>query len=647
MTPFSVNRSRFGPWFKSTGWRWAILIVGFAKLWMVAGDEMLAQDYDAHDYAQSATTMVWGGSLPSHPPGFPMIAGIVAQFGVPWRLALEVLYLASCGLLAAGIISLLRSCVIAVLLFAAIAWHPWTLSGFHAFWSYPFVLVLSVALLSIMFRILGQPSNEWTWPIFVGEGCILFFWEWSRTEDPLVYGTFALFVGLALALSRRETHPASWKKRVVLLALPVLMVISLSTGVRLINYFEYGIYAKSRMTSPGLTALMKALYQIKPERDLRYAPVTRSSLQAACDASPTLRQFESTLLDPRNHESRVGESITKVPGEFGPWLIWLLPGSLPWDSREANQVMLAAASEINDALRDGRLSRRHAYYPLDPNWRLWLPGLVPSFVACLRSASSIQRWKSWEGDVTDSPYLEHDFDEAANRRAASAYSPMLLVDGSVPLSRPSIDSVGVEDQRGKLLAASALLTNWLDGGMVFHLRSPSPKESAGFKLLFFQKGTPQFAEQGHTSEWWFTNQYTTVSNTAVLPDTGEKIDYSYRLSVAEFNKKRRMQSWEPRTEILCKVLSWSAAFATLIIVLFGETWDKDRFRRVLACLMLVVGWLVGRATLYGLYDANFAFTVERFMRCVSPLFVLILVLAAAVAAALLKSFFHKTQAGEV
>jgi hypothetical protein len=396
------------------------------------------------------------------------------------------------------------------------------------------------------------------------------------------------------------------------------------------------------MTDRGLTALMKALYRIKPERDLRYAPVTRKSLQMACEASPTLGRFESALLNPRNSNTRIGQEITKVPGEFGSWLNMLLITSLPWETPEGNHAMLAAASEINEALDDGRLPRRHASYPLDPNWRLWLPDLLPSFVASLRSASSIQRWKSWENEVTGSPILEQVFDEAANRRAVSAYSPTLLVEGLMESPISSIDSVAVQDQRGRLLAASPLLTNSLEGGMVFHIRSPLPKESSAFDLLFYKKGTLQFVEHGQTSVRRTTNQWTTLTNTAVLPDTGERIDYSYRLLLNEFKKKTRMESWEPRTEILCKALCWVVAFATILVVLFGETWEKDRIQQVLACLVLVTGWLLSRAALYGLIDANMAYTVERYMRCVSPLFVLILVLASAIVGLLLKRMFYKT-----
>jgi hypothetical protein len=56
------------------------------------------------------------------------------------------------------------------------------------------------------------------------------------------------------------------------------MVFVLGTAFRIANYFHYGIYAKSEISAPGLTELMTALYKIKPERDFRYAAVTRQSL---------------------------------------------------------------------------------------------------------------------------------------------------------------------------------------------------------------------------------------------------------------------------------------------------------------------------------------------------------------------------------
>lgn len=89
MAPVRPSGSWFAPWFKSTGWRWTILILGLAKMWVVAGDEMLPQVYDSHVYARSARALVWGDDFIIIPAGFSMFAGIIAQFGSlggwPWN----------------------------------------------------------------------------------------------------------------------------------------------------------------------------------------------------------------------------------------------------------------------------------------------------------------------------------------------------------------------------------------------------------------------------------------------------------------------------------------------------------------------------------------------------------------------------------
>ena len=67
---------------------------------------------------------------------------------------------------------------------------------------------------------------------------------------------------------------------------------------------------------------------------------------------------------------------------------------------------------------------------------------------------------------------------------------------------------------------------------------------------------------------------------------------------------------------------------------------------MLACLLLVTGLLAGRAALYGLIEANVGWGAERYMRCVSPLFVLVLFLATAAVAALLRKMMSKDSGSE-
>ena len=226
--------------------------------------------------------------------------------------------------------------------------------------------------------------------------------------------------------------------------------------------------------------------------------------------------------------------------------------------------------------------------------------------------------------ISDRPTLEHIFDEAANRRAVSAYPRVLLAEGTVTCPADAIDSVALTDQHGRLLSASTLVSNRLDGTLVFRMRAAVmdavERVPTDYGLDFFRQGKLQFSDRGHQLETW--------TNAAVLPDTGAQVIYSSSFSLAQPLNKARLESWEPKAEAWGKVLFWTA----------DRGWASGVYEGPirLAGLLLVAGWLAGRAALYGLLDATTGWGAERYMRCISPLFILILVLAAAAAAGFLK-----------
>jgi hypothetical protein len=59
-------------------------------------------------------------------------------------------------------------------------------------------------------------------------------------------------------------------------------------------------------------------------------------------------------------------------------------------------------------------------------------------------------------------------------------------------------------------------------------------------------------------------------------------------------------------------------------------------RSTTLCLLLAAGSFAGRAALYGLLDANVGWGFGRYMRCVSPIYILILILGIMVATAWLR-----------
>ena len=72
------------PW----NWSWYLVATGLLKIWMVADSEIVISMLDdAKNYSVLVVGNVWDThDLIAHPGGFPAIAWIAAQLGIPWRL---------------------------------------------------------------------------------------------------------------------------------------------------------------------------------------------------------------------------------------------------------------------------------------------------------------------------------------------------------------------------------------------------------------------------------------------------------------------------------------------------------------------------------------------------------------------------------
>jgi len=616
-------------------WRYALLGCGILKLWVVAGAEVLACAPDAYGYAQTVIDSVWGKNpMLFQPVGFPFIACVFKQLGVPWRLALELLYLLACAGIAGALASLLRSRLAALAMFLVLAWHPWPLSQFNYFLSEPVVLVGSLAALWLMMRLLEEPCLAWRAGPLMGIAVVLFFLDWSRHEIMVILPTYGLFIALALILARQELKWEQWR-RFGLLALPVVVIVGGSLAVNTINYFYYGMFAKSARVSHGFSALVSALYRIKPEKEVRFAAVTRNSLEAAIGVSPTLARYQTWLLDTNSSIIRSGEQQTGLPGEFGSQVEALLYNAVyvkaGWD---ADSVMSAAAAEVIGALRDGRLPGRRARFPFDPLWRQWVPELPSSFLKHLAIATSIKSGR----DYCDYPLPGYLFDTAATRRAMSANPLVLRAEGALRGPFGACDSVALIDDRGCLRGASVIATNSMDF-QVFDIQAKDSDGTGAYGLAFFREGRLVSSERAHDLNWWETNRqsFKLVSG----DEKSSYIECSGKVYQAKSPQVAQFNLWRDRISAKYRLMLWAAVFCTMGLCLFGDTMEKSRFKTVLGCFVLVLGWLVGRAAFYALVDVNMRWDPVRFMSCVAPLSAVLLFLSAALAGGLLQGMIRR------
>ena len=389
------------PW----SWTWYLIAAGLFKLWMVADSEIVISMLDdAKNYSMLVVGNVFDThDLIAHPGGFPAMAWIAAQLGIPWRLFLELIFICSSGVFAIVAANFLKSKLVAACIYTAMIFNPWTFSGFEDFMPVPALLVITILLWATILWILNKSPESWSSPPFVVLGILLSFWNWIRIEDPLVYASYGVVCLGLLLVWYFSLHRISLLRILGLFCIPLVMLVLSTTFLKAANYVNFGVYSKAQVDMPGLLALLKTLYQVDAGKKTPYSPVTRESLSKAIDQSPTLQPFKDKLLD----------------REFGSSLNWQLKRQIPGTIKQKNALMLKAADEIKEAMARGKLPNGLDSFPLNPHWDLWVPRLPATFVKVTGYLFANQPWQTTPKDASD---LNNLFDHSASRRSGEELS---------------------------------------------------------------------------------------------------------------------------------------------------------------------------------------------------------------------------------
>jgi hypothetical protein len=221
----------------------------------------------------------------------------------------------------------------------------------------------------------------------------------------------------------------------------------------------------------------------------------------------------------------------------------------------------------------------------------------------------------------------------------------------------AIDSMAVSDEQGRWLGASRVTGSlpW-EQGQPFAIRSYVEEEPASYRLTFFRQGrTQHVAEVKPDPMPAWTSGNSRYSRTVdqseskvALAEGGGSFGYHFKAAVVEPTLQMRREAWEKVLgryyfpALLC-ILGLACAWSLL-----RRRWESEQLRSGTLCLLLAAGWFTGRAALFGILDANFGgyfFQAGRFMRCFSPVFIVILILAVSVAAGFLRLRLRAAFAG--
>jgi hypothetical protein len=615
----------------------AAVALAVAKLFLSADEDVVARVYSSEQYA-ARTLEVWGGDF-TPPVGFPAVSNLLYQLGIPYRVAIDLIYLAACWFVARALLRATGSLLVSLIALSALALHPWPMVAFRYYYPDSLFACWGLVALGSATALLGRDRIRLGDPLLWLGALALALCDSTRLETPVllaIQASWALLIALRLpgADFRRRLREAA-----LVFAIPAAALVATQTAIKWMNYRSFGVYALAVHTAPGLSALMGALYRIDTPDPSYYAPVTTQSLRAACKASPTLAAYEAKLLDPNNPATLTGQQYTGRPGEVGSWLNWLLMKSIEGkDVAETDGIMQRAADELTAAMRAGRLASRTAYYPVDPNFAIWLPH-VPAKLAKL--AGQLVRIAEWQPDSDDSSLAVDEFagrsadsrmfDRAANRRSLASRPRVVSVRAAAFSDVGAIDLVSLEDCDGRVLAAAtpALPAKASDGHVA---------ERASFDLTADFSGDFKTARLGF---WRGGARLGSVALNAVRFGTSEvALEGSSERVVLDlkkreyFDARRAYQGRQDFKRLVTRIYLPALLVACcLVAVSFATGASTATTRRLLFASAIVASAIVVRVLFFTVLIAMMSWAQPRYIQSFSPFLVPMMLTVSAAAGA--------------
>jgi hypothetical protein len=424
-------------------------------MYLVADDVPVPQIHDPVYYAQTASFYFSDdpfAMLPLHRPGLGMLAAVVGELGIPFKLFLDWLLIVVAtwsGLVICRLTGFHWPGLVAAVM---ILLHPWFVVYSSLFMTEPLVSLLLLLLLLTSVQLLCRPFQEWSPGVALCATAAACCYVLTRHEFLLLAGFYGLIAVVFLYRQRRSLdrrvlrRVGSW--RLCFLLIPLLAAWASMQMVRASHESRFGVAAMCATEARGLQDLMNALYCIQPQQEVRFVPVPRQTLAAACQCSPVLASHQSRLLDTGREAYRIAAAKLGTEGEVATWLNWHLIDCFGGLDRNTANQMRVAARHIRQALHRGDLPARDGLFPVGPLWKSWLPEVPRYWLTSWQYAT-------WRFDLDkNDEFLRRYVTNSVHR---SFFDRGLKSRGGAPFSQRV--SIHAEAGAGGSQATSALILN--------------------------------------------------------------------------------------------------------------------------------------------------------------------------------------------
>jgi hypothetical protein len=375
------------------------LFVALIKIWLVialpltvvANSDEGAFLFQAHGLLAGHWLGAYSGITLVKIPFYSMFLALCFQAGMPVLLAQQLTYVAACAVFLIAIRPAIPTWQTwrLLLLYALLVFNPMSFLGGsrllrnHLYASLG-VLLIACAL-AIIIRIDWGAKPVFSWSAAFG---MVLSAQWLTREESSWVLTFLLVNTFVTGWLMWRLCRHRWRRNLVLLALPYVLLGLSILSVDELNKHTYGLFATNELQSRQFSEMIGALYRVNQKAPRReYVVVPKETRERIYAASPAFAELRPAL------EGATGQSWAALSCQYYQvctdndvvygWFLWEIRDAASGAGHQRSAVELALffkriAREINAACTSGKLScqgeRSSAIPPWDSRLALILPG---------------------------------------------------------------------------------------------------------------------------------------------------------------------------------------------------------------------------------------------------------------------------------
>lgn len=297
---------------------------------------------------------------------FPVFLALNHITGIPFVMSVTAFYGAACALFTKAVQRIIKNnwvlgAIFTVLYLAPVNGCTQTLTRVYRNSIIP-ALVLLVFACFINMYFSRRKKGFGFWSVCAGVSLTAF---WNCREDSIwllpLAAVVCMLTMLFTAIENKKENKKWANKNLVLAIVPFIILFSVNTGIKAVNYIAYGSFSRIELAEGGFPELMKAIYSVEQTEDYPLTSVPKQTVDKLYQVSPTFAQLKPIL------DQNFGGGWDATDGELDGhmkdgWFFWCLrdcivaAGNVTAEEFEA--FCYQAAEEINQAIDSGNLAKR-------------------------------------------------------------------------------------------------------------------------------------------------------------------------------------------------------------------------------------------------------------------------------------------------